>query len=230
MSILKIDFAAPLRLIVRVVQALKDAASDIRLHSALFLSMVGKLAWALPLLLVPKMFKILPGVYVGFEAEASEHVWAALLFALIALDVFAITRRTYGAQIAGLVAGGFTWFFFSRVITEYLPPQPLGIPTTPGGWLYLFAGIGCFVSLFRTAQKHHAEAEADNYLLLVHEVEQAQQRGEAWARARHQAPNAVPCRRASAAPCQEANAVPRNLTSPDLIAPAAGGGPPQAAR
>lgn len=169
------------QLACHVIRALKDAASGVRIHSTLFLSLVGKVAWAIPLFAVPHMFRVLPSVYRGFEEAGSEHAWAALILGLILGDVFAITHKGYWPQVCCLLLGAATWFFLGSMVSYHLPRGWLGLPGVPGAYLFGFAGIGCFVGVFKTSQRYHAEADADNWLMMAREMDRAQAAGEKWA-------------------------------------------------
>jgi hypothetical protein len=163
------------------VQAIKDAASDIRVNSAILLSVAGKAAWVIPLLLVPSMFKTFPTVYSGFSQNGSERQWATLVCALILLDVAAMTHRGFYLQVTSLIVSGWLWFFFCSLISQHVPRGLLGTPGAPSAYLYLFGGVGCFVGLFRIVQNRRAKFEAIRMQAMAKDISEARKRGEAWA-------------------------------------------------
>jgi hypothetical protein len=164
-----------------LISALKEASGDIKINSALLVSLLGKVAWAIPLTVVPHLFNTFPTYYGAFRQVWPEWVWAVVVVILIAADALAIALKLYEMQIICLFAGIFTWGFFSAMVSQGVPHGWAGLPATPAAYLYTFGAIGCTAGMYRTARAHGAMQEAQRSMLLAGAVEKERDAGQHWA-------------------------------------------------
>ena len=170
-----------LRLLRTVLPPLKEALMDVKVNSALLFSLLGKIAWVLPLALYSHLFALYPAYYKQFAEAGPEWKWALVILLLITCDMAAILRRAYEWQIVCLGAGALFWLTLARLITSDVPRGLLGLPAAPTAYIYFFAGAGCMIGAYRLIQQHGAKIDAQNYLIIADFVKKERDAGAYWA-------------------------------------------------
>ncbi len=173
-----------LRLLRTTLSPMKEALMDVKVNSALLFSLLGKIAWVLPLAFYSHLFDLYPSYYKQFADAGPEWKWALVILLLIACDMAAILRRAYEWQIVCLGAGALFWLTLARLITSDVPHGLLGLPAAPTAYIYFFAGAGCMIGAYRLIQQHGAKTDAQNWLIIADFVEQERAAGAFWAQDR----------------------------------------------
>lgn len=159
------------RMLTAVLGPFKDAVLEIRVNSGLLFSMLGKVAWLVPLVTFRHVFTTFPTFYRDFAETGPEWAWALVFLGFIACDCAAIIRRLYEWQIVCLVLGALLWLTLCRLVAAGVPHGTDGLPAAPTVYMYLFAGVGCLISAYRLIHQHGARQEAMQFLLVAKRVE-----------------------------------------------------------
>ena len=172
------------RLGLRLVEAIKDALTGLKVNTGIAISLLGKVCWLIPLIIVPHLFSTFPTFYREFAKGGPEWHWALLFLGLIVLDSIALLKERYGLQMATLGIGVFSWFFLAAMVAEGAPRGYFGLWGTPGSYLYSMAAVGCLVGLIYTGLNERAQRLVDDLLVWREFVEEESARGADWVRPR----------------------------------------------
>ena len=171
------------RAAVRFAEALKDALTELRPNTGIALSLLGKCAWLIPLLVVPHLFQTFPSYYKEFARGGPEWCWATLMLALITLDAQALIHKKYLLQMAALFFSMMLWYFLGAMAAQGAPRGYLGLWGTPGSWTWGIAAVGCLAGLVYTGQREYASKTADDFLVWRKFVIEEEARGAEWLKA-----------------------------------------------
>lgn len=159
------------RLLLAVLGPFKDALLDIRVNSGLLFSLLGKIAWIVPLIAFPHVFSTFPGFYHDFRETGPEWGWALAFLFFIGCDCAAIMRRVYEWQIVCLVFGAMLWLTLCKLVASGVPHGFGGLPAALTVFMYLFAGVGCIISAYCLVHQHRARQEMMDFLMIAKRIE-----------------------------------------------------------
>ena len=166
--------------LLKFAAALKDALTDLEPNTGIALSMIGKLAWVIPLLTVPHLFNTFPTYYKEFAAGAPESAWAGLIGLIVCVDILALYHKAYALQMVSLLFNMFLWWFLGAMVAQGAPRGFLGLWGTPGSWTWACAAVGCLCGLVATGQKERTARNAADFLVWRRVMKEEESRGAAW--------------------------------------------------